>query len=284
MKWLEWWKAWFRTVAKSVSNVAFYREVRLKRLSEAAGYMAVLLALSWMLPFAVSFFLQVRTGLEAFNRGLRTHVPAGTAFEMKNGKLTTSLAEPIVVRSGKSVFIVNTSDSALAPAADEVGLAVGSESIIQKSAPDRTEITSFASFPDFKTTKEGIDAWLEGNARWLVLLTALVVFSVLAILLAAGTGLMVAFHAAVFWMLLRLLKKHWHYKEVYVVALYAATLPVVSRAILTFADVDAGFIPSALYWVLLAFILYDVYRGGEANVQGQKAAADRPGQDDRGAA
>ena len=283
MRRLDWWKAWFRTVAKSVSNVAFYREVRLKRLSEGAGYMAVLLVLAWMLPFAVSFFLQVRTGLTAFGRGLRTHVPAGTAFEMKKGRLSASLAEPIVIRGDKTAFIFNTADSGLALAPDEVGVVIGPESIVQKSSPDRSKITAFASFPDFKTTKEGIETWLERYARWLVLLAALVVFSALAVILAAGTGLMVAFHAFIFWAILRLLKKHWHYKEACVVALYAATLPVVSRAIFAFAGVEAGMIPSALYWVLLGFILYDVYRGGTAHVQGQEAAS-RPGQDDRGAA
>ena len=290
-KFLSWWKTYALTVVASATNVAFYRRVRERKISEAAGYLAVLAAILWVAPFSVSFFLTVRSGLTRFMEGFRATVPPGTVFEMKQGTLASTLEAPIVVRSGKTALIINTATSTLDLSPDETGFAVFSTSISQKAEESRTETMTFAKAPDFKLSKEEMVDDIVGYAKWAVFLISLAAIAGLAVSIAIGTAVSAALHALLLWLLLRLLKRHWHYRDAYIVALYASTVPIAVSALFALAGRDGGVIPSALYWVLLAFVAYDAWseRGeslpkpGAEHDQRQDPSGDRPGTPGRSA-
>lgn len=286
---IAWWGRYLNAALASASSVAFYRSARDRRIADAAGHVAVLVAVVWLVPFALMFFLDVRQGLSRFMDGFRAHVPPGTVFEMKDHVLSTTLSEPIVVRGEGMAFILNAASSTLELDADEVGVSVGAEALVQKPSPGRSEVVAYAEVPDFRLTKEDVEEWIARYAKWAVFLASLVALVGLAVTIAVGTAFSAAVHALLLWLLLRALKRHWHYRNAFTVALYASTVPILSGALFALARVDAGIIPTALYWVLLGFVAYDAYRGGISppsqgadHDQGKEApGVDRPGEGGR---
>jgi hypothetical protein len=254
--------AFLRTVARSVVDVRFYRALSHKRPGEAAGYLAVLLTLCWMVPFAISFFIGARTLLDGLNRDLRRHLPPDAVFEFKDGKMSTNLAAPIVVRDDGAAFIVNTATTTLGLDDGEIGLVVNSDGIFQRKGPDDVENVDFKSAPDTRLTKADLDRAFGRLAPVVVFVTALLSLLMAAVLFSASIALLVAANGLLLWLAMKALKRPFDRSTVLVIAAYAASAPIMAKAIFFWSGVDAGIIPLVLYWILLGAIAYELRKPG----------------------
>jgi hypothetical protein len=250
--------AFLRTVARCVVDVRFYRAIGHKRTGEAVGYLAVLLTIDWMVPFAVSFFIGARTLLDGLNRDLRRHLPPDAVFEFKDGKMSSNLTAPIVVREGGAAFIVNTATTTLGLEDGEVGIVVNGDGIVQRKGPGVTETVDFKSAPQTRVTKSDLDRALGRLAPLVVFIVALISLLVGAIGLSAGYAVLIAVHGLLLWLAMKALKRPLDRRTALVVAAYASSAPIMAKAIFFWSGVEAGAIPLVLYWILLGAIAYEL--------------------------
>ena len=257
---LRWISGFFRTILRCLYDVKAYRGLRHKPLGEAAGYLAVLLAVFAAVPFMVFFFMIVRQTLDAAGTEIRKDVPAGTVFELKKGRLTSDLKAPIVVRSGGDVFIVNDASSTLTLSASDTGIVVtgAGAMMVKEDVTVEPHMIDLTSAPEARVTKEGMLDWLSGSAPWFVLLLSVLVLLAFTGLTAVRYGLSTALYALVVWLFLKLRKRPMPYKQAWAVSMYAVTGMVILGSAFEALGVDGGIIPTAYYWIVLAFVAYDL--------------------------
>lgn len=268
---------------RSVTDLRFFREAREKKPSEAVGYLAVLVILVWIIPFAMVFFSGIRTGLDTAIKSIRQHIPAETKFEIKDGKFTNTLEAPVVIREGQMTFIVNTATSTLELADDETGFMIGQDGLVSKEAPSHMESVGYDEFPNFEITRSGVDEWIAKYARWVILLASVVALLFFSIAVAVGYAAYLLFHGFLFWLALKIFKRPLKYAKAFTIAAYAATMPIIVKAVFSWSQVEIGRTATYLYWILLAFIIYDfrkkgsVQNGPESKTEGGPAPQDREG-------
>lgn len=266
-----WIRQWAATAYQASTDVAFYRRVGERKTGVALGHLAML-AVLWTLPVSVLFFIGLRQVSVRVSEGLRSDIPAGTVFEMKDGRLSNNLAEPLVFRQKDATVIVNTASSTLALAEGEDGLVIGAVGIFQRDH-GREENVDFKDVPAFRVDRERL---LEDIARWAPLALFIgSLFAMVFMFLAFWSGIIMnaLLHGFALWLLLKLVKRQRRWREAFVAAAYAATASVVLRlAVQGFAPLAA--LPDLLYWAFIAWIVYDAYKGGAH--ERKQEAADRP--------
>lgn len=278
---LDWMHGWSRDAFAAATRPQAVRGLGERRLGSAFAHLATLTIIFWVLPFAVTFFIGARQGIAAFDEALRTRVPAGAVFELKDGKLSDNLKEPLVVRDPQFTLIVNTATSTVDLAPTEAGIVVTGGGVYQQDGVRRESI-SFATAPPFKVSREDIQSQL---ARWAPL--ALFAGSIVVLLLVfsalfAGFLLSAAFHALALWLALKIWKRPWDWKRAFVTSAYAATGPLFLQAMLSLGGGTAlELIPTLLYWGILAWLMYDAIRSatppGKDGSDERKKASDLPG-------
>lgn len=280
-----WLKQWFRDALAAAIRPTSLRAFADRRPGAALAHLAMLTLVFWVLPFSVTFFEGARHGIAALDEGLRTRVPAGAIFELKDGKLSDNLQDPLIVRNSDFTLIVNTASSTQDLSATETGIVVMPDGVYQQDGV-RRESMSFASAPPFRMSREDIRTDI---ARWaplvLFLGSLLVLLAVFAILLLGFFGSAVG-HAFALWLAFKIWKRPWHWKRAFVVSAYAATGPIVLQTLLTFGDTDFSIVSTLLYWGLIAWIFYDTMRSASAPGKGhdgerKETTVDRPDGDRR---
>lgn len=267
-----WIKHWARTAYEASTSIGFYRRVKERKTGEAFGHMAML-AVVWTLPLTVMFFIGLRQVTSRLAEGLRTDIPPGTVFEMKDGRLTNNLQAPLVFRERDAVVIVNTATTTLGLAEGEDGIVIDSESIVQQDGAKR-ETVSFHDAPEFKIGREEL---LEKIARWAPLalfLGALFVLIFMFLAFWVGIILNALLHGFALWLLFKVVKRPRPWREAFVASAYAATASVILRMVVH----DSGpfaVLPDIVYWGFIAWIAYDAYKGGSHERKEEAAAVDR---------
>lgn len=283
---LAWLKQWARTAVQAATRVEFYREASSRRTGEAVGHLAML-AVVWTLPLTVMFFSGLREVTARLAAGLRDDIPAGTVFEMKDGRLSNNLAEPLVYRAEDGAIIVNTASSTLGLKEGEDGIVIGAEGVEQRDG-DRVETLSYADAPDFSVSRETL---MKKISRWgplALFLASLFVLVFMFLTFWSGILLNALLHGFALWLLLKVIRRERKWREAFVLGAYAATAP----ALLKMAFQGIGGWPAALpdvaYWAFIAWIAYDAYRRGAAvppkggsHERKEEAAVDRPHGDRR---
>lgn len=257
MKSTGWFKQWFRDAFAASSRKEFYRRIEERTPGQAIGHVAMLTTLLWVLPFLVMFFIGMNQGIKTLREELRTNVPAGTTFEIQNGKFTNNLSAPIIRRSddGTMRLVVNTATTTidLEPGID--GVVINADSItIQEE--NRRNTTPVSSMPAFKLSREEIETYVN---RWA---PAVLFFgSIIACLLVFGiflAGFLISafVHAFALWLAFKLFKRVWPWKRAFVASAYAATLPIALGALIADGS-QFDPLPALLYWAIIAWIVYD---------------------------
>lgn len=277
-----WIKQWAATCVAASSRIEFYRRVGERKTGEAVGHLAML-AVVWVLPVTVLFFVGLRQAAGAISEGLRTRIPPGTTFEMKDGVLTNNLQEPLVFTEKGAAFIVNTATTTLELQGEQDGLVVGATGIFQRQA-GQAETLDFKDVPDFRVDREGL---MEDIARWAPLglfVGSLVVLIMLFLAFWSGGLLNALVHGFVLWLLLKIVKRAKPWRHAFVAASYAATAPFLLRVLTQGLDPQFRGLADILYWAFIAWIAYDAYKTpaptapkeGGAHERKEDAAADRP--------
>ncbi len=280
MKFFAWLQHWVRTAIAASSRKEFYRRLEERKVGEGIAHLALLSLFLLVLPFIVYFFVDASRASNIFTENLRARIPAGTVFEMKDGKFTDTLTEPIVFGDKNFTVRINSATSSLTLAEGENGLLVTSTGITQQDGP-KTQTISFKDAPNFRVTREEI---LDGMARWmpLVLFVGAIFVSLMMFgITLFGFLLSAAAHGLLLFFALKVAKRPWPWKRAFVASAYASTLPIVLNVLLSAAGASLGFVPSLLYWLILIWVAYDVITrsaapGKGGNDVGEKPAVDRP--------
>jgi hypothetical protein len=207
-------------------------------------------------------------------------VPGGTVFTLKDGKFSTSLPGPIVIRNGSFTLIVNAASSTLDLSATETGMMVDETGITQQDGV-RREHEALTNAPNFSVTREEIQA---GIAEWAPLALFLgAIAALLTVFIVSFFGFVAtsAVHAFALWLALKLFRRHWHWRRAFAVAAYAATGPIVLQAILSLAGADLNLVFETLYWLFLGWIVYDTVTrspapGKDGSDERKEGDVDRP--------
>ena len=280
MKFFAWLQHWVRTAVAASSRKEFYRRLEERKVGEGIAHLALLSLFLLVLPFIVYFFVDAGRASNIFTENLRSRIPAGTVFEMKDGKFTDTLAEPVVFGDKNFVVRINSATSSLTLAEGENGLLVTSTGITQQDGP-KTQTVSFKDAPNFRVTREEI---LDGIARWMpvVLFVGAIFVSIMMFgITLFGFLFSAAAHALLLFLALKVAKRPWPWKRAFVASAYASTLPIVLNAFVTASGIRLGFLPSLLYWLILIWIAYDVITRSAAPGKGahdgsETNAVDRP--------
>lgn len=256
--------AWIRRTASvavdAASKPGFYRDVWDRRVTDAVGNVALLTLAFWVIPFAIVFFLGMRHGIAAVSEGLRTQVPAGASFELKDGRLSNDLEEPIVIRRDGFTVIVQSASGTAALADGEDGLVVSSTGVYQQEG-GRSETMSFADAPDFSVDREELIARVARWAPFVLFVGSFLALCAVFGIFTIGFLFSAAFHAAVLWLALKMFRRPRPWKRAFVASAYALTGPLVLRAIVSLADRPAlDELSNLLYWAVLAWIVYDLVK------------------------
>lgn len=278
MPFLAWMQGWARDAFAAATRPQAVRGLGERRLGAAFAHLAALTIVFWVLPFAVSFFIGAQQGIAAVDDGLRTRVPADAVFELKDGKFSDNLRDPLVVRDPRFTLIVNTASGTLDLAATETGIVVTGGGIYQQDGTRRESI-SFASAPSFRMSRDDLQAALARWAPLALFLGSICVFLLVFSTLFGGFLISAAFHALALWLALKIAKRDRGWKRAFVTSAYAATGPLFLQAIFSLGGTGFDAIPALLYWGILAWILYDAVRNGSApgreGNDGPKETADR---------
>lgn len=250
-------KQFFRTVFHVCADLRFFREVRNRSVADAIGYIATLLILTWVIPFSVSYFVGVRTMNDALISGLRENVALETRFTLKDDIFETNLEEPIVLRNNGFVFIVNSATSSLALGEDEIGIAINRDALVQREGVDEVNVIDYSDFPEFELDRTGVDNWIATFGPWMILLISIIIIFGFALVTALGFGVFVSLHALAFRFAMKMMKQALTFAEAFVLVAYAATVPILMRAIADITGAKLGIVPTLLYWMLLGFVIYD---------------------------
>ncbi len=249
-----WIRQWARTAFEAASDIAFYRRLEGRKTGEAVGYLAMF-AVVWTVPLAVMFFVGLRDAVTRFAEGVRTEIPPGTVFEMKDGKLSNDLQEPLVIRGSDAVIVVNTATSTLGLQEGESGLVVGADGI--EPSPDvGADRVDFARAPDFRVDREGLMGWIARWGPFLLFLASLATLVLMFLAFWAGFLLNALVHGFALWLVLKLIRRPRRWRASFVAAAYAGTAPIVLGML--FNGVEAlAFVPGIVYWGFVAWIAYD---------------------------
>ncbi|WKZ28598.1 MAG: DUF1189 family protein [Patescibacteria group bacterium] len=292
MKFFAWLRHWIRTAVAASSRPDFYRRLEDRKPGEAAAHLALLSLFLWTLPFLIIFFVEVPRALRYATENVLARVPAGTVFEMKDGRLSSNLEQPLKFSDDGSFVVIDTATATAALPPYEAGsintIVIGYDGIMQRTSDHEARFSSFKKIPNFSVSREKA---LGEFARWTPLALFLgALFMTLMVFGATWVGflLSVALHGLLLWFALKLVKRAWPWKRAFIASAYAATAPIVLNAILSAAGFNLGTVPNVLYWLILLWIVYDAHvRGnnvpGKGGSDGKKEeiAVDRPGEDGR---
>lgn len=266
-----WIRQWAKTAVEASTRIEFYRR-RDRKLGDATGHLAML-AVLWTLPLSILFFVGLRQVSSRIAEGLRSDIPPGTVFEMKDGRLSNNLAEPFVFREKGAVVIINAASSTLGLAEGEDGVVISADGIVMRDM-GRDDATSFQDAPAFSVSREEL---MEKIGRWAPLALFLAsLFTLIFMFLSFWVGILLnaLLHGFALWLMLKVIKRPRAWREAFIMSAYAATASVVLRlAVQGFQPLAA--LPDIVYWGFIAWIAYDSYKKGGPH-EPEKAAADRP--------
>ncbi len=256
---LSWVGGWARDAAAAIARPASLPAFGERSVGAAFAHLAVLALVSWLLPFSAAFFVSAHGSIVAVDEGIRARVPAGAVFELKDGKFSTTLKDPLIVRERGFTLIVEAASGTADLSATETGIVIARDGVYQQDGL-RRESVSFATAPPFRASKEELQA---AFARWAPLalfVGASFALGIFFAVLLADFLLAAAFHAFALWLALKLWKRPHSWKRTFVVMAYAATGPLVLQALLVFAGTGLGQFSSLYYWGLTVWVLYAAVR------------------------
>lgn len=255
-------RRFFRTVLQALTDIRFFRTAQHHRVSQVLGYLSVLLIVSWLIPFSINFFIGVRSTNDALISGLRHNVPLDAQFILKDGAFTTNLEKPIVLEKNGITFIMNSASSSLALAEDDIGISINRDAIVQREGLDEVRIVNYSEFPEFELDRSGVEKWIVTFGPWIIFLVSVVTIVAFSLITVLGFGAFILLHTFIFSIVMRLFKQPLPYTRAFAIAGYAATIPILLKAAADWSGTNIGAAPTLLYWLLLAFVIYDFRRIG----------------------
>lgn len=177
------------------------------------------------------------------------------SFDIKDGKLSTTVPEPYLEGDEDFVFIINTKGKVEDLQAFKSGVILLADSVAIKNE-NETRIVDLKDVDDVSVTKQAVVDWVSTNQPT-ILGIGLLALAVL-VLIAGGTvwvGKVVAFFlwAVLVWVAAKLMGKVVTYMDSVKLVVYASVMPLFLNLLGSFVQSDA------LTWItLIVFLFYSV--------------------------
>ena len=245
-----WIKHWARTALEASTRVEFYRRAGERKTGEAVGHLAML-AFLWTLPLSAMFFAGLRQVSIRVAEGMKSSIPPGTVFEMKDHALSNNLQEPLVFPVRDGVIIVNTASSTLTLSEGEDGLVIGATGIAQRE-DGRDASVDFKDVPDFRVDREGLMVQIGRWAPLTLFLGSLFVLVFMFLAFWSGVLLNALLHGFALWLLLKVIKRPRAWREAFVAELSRYARARGHAVTVVFDGADTGLadrsLPTAGWW------------------------------------
>lgn len=267
----------FRTIRKSIYDVAFYATVKTESLGVALKYYT-LFVLGMAILIAIPLYVLSGLGIVQMKEAgdIRTRVlamyPDELVLNFQNGKITSNVEEPYSIpvppefsrETYKNLVVINTSEPITLSDFDRYDtLAIlGSDAIWTRDVEkNKTEIQKFDQF-----SKESLVINEQKVAEFLdialrigkIAITVFLVFLPFIIFACLWVWYLIylLFGALIIWIVSKLRKADLTYDQSYKSGLYLITLPIIYSAVTTAGPLSMFHIPFGftLIFVVLAYI------------------------------
>ncbi|MDB5265186.1 MAG: hypothetical protein JWN64_757 [Parcubacteria group bacterium] len=255
-------KNFFRTLVSSIYNPSFYAEIPARRLNSSIKYfvgLSFLLALVTtivFIPGIFSFFSQA-----TIDQAVGQY-PDDLQLSVENGIASTTAKEPYFVAATagqtktKNLVVIDTQTPYTISQLEEYStyVLVKKDAVVIEQEDGQQRIMPLKDIGNFTLTKEIVRAWGGKLSSYLIpggILTtilALLFFTVLnlfALIYLLVIGLVV-------FLIAKLMKRTWGYKDSYKAAIHAATFAEIVAAILLILHLP---MPPFSYSILLLLVL-----------------------------
>lgn len=231
---------------------------------------SALLTLISAVPLVVSFPSAARE----LKDKVMSNVPDFQAT-LKQGTLSvTGFPQPYIYRDKESSFVfvvdtVSTSSIALANYLKEdadSGMRIGKDEVEMKDGlRGDTKTQSWKNFPDYSITKVGLIQKIAAYSTPGMIVLEIVAMLVIAFIsLALGKLWSILFVSLIAFMVSAIARRGWKWSELFVVGLFATTLPSLIALVCVFLGVQIGFVH---FLALLAFMLAVVLTREERTIE-----------------
>jgi len=257
--------------------VAFYKSLYdfkwlgQQKKSFKKGFIYFLLFMALMaLEMIIQFGMIVPAGVKEAKNIFKNDVPDFTLLATGGFLKVDGLEQPYIYRSGNEdknnfVFVVDTIPSSTTNLSvrDYMGesdtdgvLLKRDEFQIYNAKEGKTEIQSFEGLPDFQSSKTDMINFLD---KWSTLaIWGLIILGSLFVTFFWGLGKLIYLFliSGVVFVVSSIAAKQWRYREIYVVGLYAVTLPTILLIILDLIPLRINFFYTA---ALLLFMIAPLF-------------------------
>jgi len=238
------------------------------KTGKAFGYFFLFVLLASVLTFApltVKFSKLLNQGQDI----LQNNVPDFTAEIKDNNLMVTGLEQPFVQETSyegeKVIVVVDTVSSTTVPSIKDyrkssdnyVLLVTKDQFAFYDAGEKKTEIYEFSDIgEDFSFTKNNIVDFINkfgGSIRYLLIFLFLF-FAYLTV--AVGKLIYIIFWSLLLFLLASIVKNGWKYQEIFIISLFAITLPTLVDAILFNLDLSFGFVYTVIYLVIVLSVMF----------------------------
>ncbi|MCX7920632.1 MAG: DUF1189 domain-containing protein [Clostridia bacterium] len=238
----------FTKAVKSISDFGYYKNLIKQSVGKSISYLLLLCLI-------LGTISMIRPVLE-FNRGISTFISAFEKnipeFVLENGELNVSGPMPVTTEEDGAIFIIDTSGRTGVEALNNYdnGMLVLKDKMIQKNLGN-IQTTEFSSLAGLKLTKSDI-------GQWLPFLKFISVFIVLFGLIVFIIGkLLSALLISIIGLLLNaIVSAGLTFKDIFKMAVYSLTLPIILKVILSAAAINVPFFWLVYYLIAVFYVGY----------------------------
>lgn len=250
----------FSAFYKSLFNVTWLKDQR-TRAGRAWGYFFLLIGVISIF-YSVPIIITLPSALREVTRTVEKNIPDNFKAEVKSGELAVSgFVQPLTIRGqdkGNFIAVIDTVATSTKPLAsflraeDQGGVLVARDRI-ELYNPPRSQIVYMKDIADTTVTKADlvrVTRWLSGSGA-LVIISILLIITVLIVVII--WKLWVVFLAVLIATIVSaVFHRGWKFGELFVMGLYAITLPSVISFILFALGIWIAWIH---FIIMLAFML-----------------------------
>jgi hypothetical protein len=245
----------FKQFIKSLYSTQDMATFRFQKIGKTIGYVFILMLIA-SIPLAIQITSFINTSIAGLNEVVQSEIPD---FELKNGKLTSQIEEPITREADGMYFIFDTTDSVTRDDINEYDDAVAfySDHLIIKSMTSVDEVR-YESFGAVTLTKEDVSMFADQLSE--IAPIAIPIMIIIAYLFFTALKFIGVTVLALIGLIVRnIAKRNLSYRQLWMLSAYAVTIPTIFFAIIDLLEIIVPF-SLALYWFVAILVLYLVVK------------------------
>jgi hypothetical protein len=243
----------FKQFAASLYSPKLMAMFRFQKIGKTIGYVFVLMLIAYVFT-GIHLASTISNGVSEFGQIVDEDVPE---FKLQDGKLTSSIDDPIIRQDAFQTFIFDTTGQITRDDLDQYDdtIAILQNRILLKSA-GKVEAVEYDMFQDANFTKKDIQNVLGQVTSYLPAIIAIVII-ISYIIATIGKFIGVTVLALIGLAIKSIMKRNLSFRQLWILSAYAVTLPTVFFALMAAFNITvAG--EFFIYWFVAIAILTSV--------------------------